>query len=458
MTMKICNSCGCANEDSSFICEDCGAMLPDAPSEGGKKKGGSLNIPKPILIAVAAVLVIALIAGGILLFTPSKKTELADAFRNTVGELDDQTQFRQFFQRAGTYLEEGDYSLSAAFSGTGVDVSLDANYSRRDKLVQGSLKLMGFGLDYSADNKIVQVRFPGEYEVYGFQISDINEITETFNKVFNMPLISQLMPFNLPTDLKLDLFQKTGLKDVVMSIAGEEYTALVESIQVEEWNGESLIVNGRNRDFDVYKITWKSSAMNNFLGALGSGGLLPNVGELVNALLPELDPYVYCYVDEGGYLSGARFTLSGKKCFLLLEGKENLWDSVSLTVESVSGETIVCRGGTQKNGTVERTYLSDGTKDVFEILYDDATGEFSLTTASLGELLRGKANVDGREARVYVTWELPDVGMQSLKISLGELQAEPAHLGEHYADLKSKAWSVIENVIIDWITNFKPAA
>ncbi len=453
--MKYCTNCGCANDDSCFICEECGGMLSDAAPGKGKKNPGSVKIPKPILISVAAVLVIALIAGCVLLLLPGKKTELADAFRNTFGALDGQTQFRQFFSRSDTYLDEGGYSMSAVFSGNGLELSLDADYNRKEKLVQGSLDLMGFALDYSADNKLVQVRFPGEYEVYGFQISDINEITGTFNKAFKMPLISSLMPFKLPTDMKLDLFKKTDLKGVIMSIAGEEYEDLADSIKVEEWNGETLKVNGRNRDFDVYKITWKSSAMTNFLGALGSGGLLPNVGGLVNVLLPEMDPYVFCYVDDGGYLSGLRFTLSGNKCFFLLEGKDNPWDAFTLTAESVSGGVTVCRGGTVKNGTVTRTYLNDGTRDVFEIVYDDATGEFTLSTASLGEVLRGRANADSQGTSLYVTWELPDAGMQSLKVTFGELEQEPEHLGEHYSDLKAMAWSVIENVIIDWITNYK---
>ena len=450
--MKICTNCGASNADSQLICSDCGMLLPESKSG---RKGGSFKIPQPVLIAVLVVLAVGLIAGGIYWALSNRHADLEDAAGNTlrefVGREESYTQFRQFLEISNDLLKDGDYSTHAAYLGS-VSLEIDANYAAGKQLMRGDLMLDGFGLEFSAHKKIMQIRFPGEYEVYGFNVDDVNKILESLNDALSLPLLRDLLPVSLPTDLELDLFARNELTDILENLAGEEYQAFKDSLKIEEWNDETVTIGGRSRSCEVYRISWKSESASKLLGALGSGGFLPNVGGLFNVFLPELDPYVYCYIHED-YLVGVRFTAAGSKCFLVLEGENNLWDNFTLTAEAVSGEVKVYTGTTQRSGADITLRLQDGSTTLLQVNYNDENGTFRVLTQSGGTLVEGQVAVREQKAGIRLNWTLPEAGEQSVEWSIGPLQSEPAQLGEHYSNLGSMAWSVIQNIIIDWATN-----
>lgn len=454
--MKFCSQCGAANEDEMYSCYSCGAPLEADTSYTGQKR--SFGIPKPVLAIAGIVLAVGLIVGGIILAISALGGKMDDALDQTLkeftGDKEEPTQFQRFFEVANQRLEEGDYSMNARFSNGQVDLSFSTDYSRSGKQLRGEMNFDGFDMEFSASKKIVQIRFPGEYEVYGFNVDDINKITEMINDMLNIPFVGNLLPSALPTDLKLDLFAKNNLAGLLEGIAGEEYQAFLDSVKVEDWNDETLAVNGRNVECRVYKVSWKSEALTDLLGALGSGGFLPNVGGLVNALLPEIEPYVYCYVNDEDYLVGARFTAAGTKCLFQLEGEENLWDEFSITAETMSGEVRVYEGARIMNGEAMELYLKDpGGQMMISVAYDDASGDFSLTTATYGTLLTGQVTGKVGEAGIRLNWELPETGHQELVWSITRLRQQPEQLGEKYSDLMTMAWSVLENILNDWLTN-----
>lgn len=454
--MKFCSQCGAANENDMTVCFQCGAMLEPDPGYTGKPRA-SFRIPKPVLIILGLVLAVGLIVGGIVLALSGRESGLEDALGQTFREFADgkeePTQFQQFFITANERLAEGEYTLFAAFSGGRTELELNTDYSRSAKELRGELSLGGFDLEFSAKKKVIQVRFPGAYEVYGFNVDDINKITETFNKLLNMPFVGEVMPISLPTDLELDLFAESDLEGMLEGVAGEEYQAFLDSVEIETWNDETITLRGRSAACSVYKVSWKSEAATELLGALGSGGFLPNVGGLVNSLLPELDPYVYCYIHEDA-LVGARFTAAGAKCFFLLEGGDNLWDEFSLTAQTVSGETKVYRGAMVRSGEAFELYLQDDAgQRVITVEYDDASGKFAVSTASGGTLVTGQVTGKAGEAGIRLNWTLPEAGQQELSWTITRLRSQPQQLGEKYSDLVDMAWSVLESIVIDWISN-----
>jgi len=452
--MKICTNCGATNSDSQLICGECGMLLPETKSD---KKGGAIKIPQPVLIAILAVVAVGLIVGGIVWALSNRHADLETAVNNTleafVGKEEAYTQFRQFMGISNDLLKTGDYSTHASYQGN-VDLEIDANYAVGKQLMRGELMLNGFGLEFSAHKKTMQIRFPGEYEVYGFSVDDVNKILESVNKVLDMPLLRNLLPVALPTDLELDLFERNNLADILENLAGEEYQAFKDSLSIEEWNDEAISIAGRSRNCEVYKISWKSESATKLLGALGSGGFLPNVGGLVNVFLPEMDPYVYCYLYDD-CLVGVRFTAAGSKCFLVLEGRENIWDSFTLTAESMSGGIKVYTGTTERHGADITLRLRDGNITLLQVDYNDDNGSFRVLTQSGATLVDGQVFAREQEAGIRLNWSLPETGEQHVEWSIGALREQPEQLGEKYSNLGSAAWSVLENIFIDWITNGK---
>lgn len=451
--MIICPNCGAANEDGRMICGECGMLLESNSGNYGKKKG-NIRIPKQLLLIIAGVLAVGLLVAGVVALVSGLGNNVENAFQRTIADFSgvekNQTQFEKFLSQSAEQLEDGKYSMYTAFSGGMLQVELNADYDHSRKQIRGDLNICGKELEYSVKKKVIQIRFPGEYEVYGINVDDINKLTKKINGFLDLPLVSEFAPIDLPTDLKLDFFDNPDMKKILDNIAGDQYKEFKKSLKTERWNDETVTINGNSVKCKVYKISWKSEAANNLLGALGSGGLLPDVGELINTVLPEMDPYIYCYINKG-YLTGVRFTVAGNKCFLLLEGEENLWDNFTLTAENIAGEIQTFQGCTVRDGASMDLYLTDGTDRLFSLTYNDETGDFTVGTVAVPELLRGQVKADKQEVSIQLNWTVPELGDQSLTWRIGKLEQPPEQLGEHYSDLMTMAWSVLENFVIDLV-------
>lgn len=448
--MINCSNCGASNENNRSTCCECG--MPISKSSG---QGGTIKIDKSLLLIGGGLLVlVALIFGAVKLFTNQEK-KISRAAVQTISHFSEaeQTSFQKFTSMAEESLKTGDFSTQIYFSGGEDFLEVEADYSRSAKKIRGTVTLNNSGLEFSVKKKEIQIRFPGEYEVYGFKLNDINKIAEKLNNAANIPGFGQLIPVKLPTNLDLDPFAKTTLKGILKSICGEEYKAFIKSVKIEKWNKETITLGSSTEECKVYKISWKSEAATELLGSLASGGVLPNVGSLVNSILPELSPYIYCYLDADNYLVAVRFTAAGAKCFLVLEGEDNPWDSMTLTAEKMSGEILVYSGGVSRNGSEICMRLQDGNKVICQLDYNDDNGEFSFSTASTGVLFYGNVISNAAETGIHLNWFSNGSGTQELRWIIGKLEQSPEPLGEKSSDLMSLTWSVLENLINDWMNH-----
>ena len=447
--MKFCSQCGAANEDTMYSCYSCGAAL-EAAQSGGKKHG--LRISKPVLVIGGILLAAALVIGGIFWAVSGTSGSVARAAKRTMkefsGRRETQTQAAQFLSVANDHLSKGKYTMNAAFSGAIVDLQLHTDYSRPAKKLRGELRLNGYGMEYSAKKNIVQVRFPGEYDVYGFNIKDLNKLTKKINEYLSLPLVKALLPTQLPTDLDVDFFKKVDVGYTLNGLVKKELKEFRKSIEVEKWNDETIVRAGESEKCRVYKVTWDKTALRKLLNALGTGGFLPDVGDWLNSLLPELDPYLYCYVNSENYVVGIRFTTAGAKCSLMLEGEENVWDDIVLTAETITGAVIRYEGALERKGDVTQLYLENTAGEKLLIVdYNDGTGDYAIWTSGIGNLMTGRITCANEQASITANWDSPEFGTQQLRWSIGSLQNKPEQLGEKYLDLKDMGLRILENVI-----------
>lgn len=450
--MKFCANCGAANEPESTVCYACGSELE---AEAKPEKRAFHGISKTPVIIAGIVAAVVLAVGGILWGISKLENKEQTAVQRTFSELiGEETRFHRFFSDVNRLLDQGEFSLEAAFSGGARDWNVEIDYARPANQLQGNVDVDGFTLDFSANKDVVQLQFPGEYEVYGFRVQDVNKVTEKINNLLTLPLVGKLLPSPLPTDLKLNLFEKKNLSDILDDIAGEEYRTFRKHMETEEWNGETINRGDRVENCRVYKVSWKSEDLTSLLGALGSGGFLPNFSGLINLLLPEMDPYLFCYVNQEGYFVGARFTVAAEKCMFLLEGNEDLWENFSVTVDTLSDGVKVYRGGrTWQGERMELSLADEKGQTQLRVCYDDANGAFSLSTASLGDVLSGQVVCEEDTAFLGLLWTVHGSDAQSVALTIGKLSGQPEQLGEKYSDLMSRTWHILENWIGDWLTN-----
>lgn len=446
--MKFCSECGAANENDAFSCYECGAELPAVQTNAKKGRKGSFRIPKPVLIGAAAVLALALVVGlvfGVIALLSGGEDDLGSAFGQTMGAFrdgeKDQTQLQTFMTQVSGCLADGEYTFDLTYDGV-AQLYLRTDYSYSDKQLQGRFNIMGTEFAYSANEKLLQFTIPGQFDnVYGIRPGDLD-------KLLDDPLLSQiagLFTGYIGMDLQADMFPKpTDLEGWFKNAAGDEYEAFLKSVEITEME-EERVLDGRS--CRVYEITWSSAAANELISAVGSLGKLPQIGELLNVLVPELDPECRCYVNDG-YLIGLEFVSAGAQCLFVLEGEENPWDAFSLTVNSVYGESLYYHGALERSGESRHLYLEGEGETLLSLDYNDATGEFAVYTRDTGDLLRGQVTA-GSEATLRLEWNAGEAGVQALTFTLSELRGQPGQLSADYIDLLEMSLTDLTRFLLD---------
>lgn len=444
--MIFCNECGAANEDGSTICYECGAMLTyEAPV---KKRTG---IPKPVLIGGVALLMVALVVGVVLLVLSGSKATLNSALDKTLSAFCDgnaaHTQTREFVDLLNDFLKDGDYTMTVEVDGI-TQMSLVNNYSRGDKKMQGTFagqvdlngSAMSLDLAYSVDKKVIQFSVPGRFDnVYGIQIDKVDSL-------LNNPIFSTLLSGNSSAlNLDMDFFSGSDLDTYFEDMAGDELEALKKSLEVEELDEKEL--NGQV--CQVYKVTWSSDAASELVVAIGGLGKLPQIGELISSLIPELEPECRCYVNKDGYLVGLDFATAGAQCLFALEGKDNPWDTFSLTVNSIYGETLYYAGAMERTGSGVSFYLEDASGTLLRLDYSTLSGNFSFYTKDAGQLLSGQLQSADDRLSMTLEWEIEGTGLQQLRFGMAELDAKPQQLSKNYIDLLDMSLTDLTRFLLD---------
>lgn len=440
--MKFCDACGAANEDSSAVCYDCGALLMD-PAAGKKKK--SSGIPKPVLAIGAVVLVIALIAGvvALVISLTGGEPDVVSAFGKSMDAFADSSnaedsQIHGFVEQLNDYMEDGKYTLRLAYSGNGTALAMETDYDKNARQLQGVLDILDTQITYSVDGKVLQASIPGQFQnVYGVALSEVEEL-------FNHSFVSAITKA-LKVNLDFDFFVGTDLKGYFEELAGDNYEELLASVEIEDLGEKEL--NGEI--CQVYEVTWSSEATTDLIASVGSLGVLPELGSLLNTLLPELEPECRCYVNDDGYLVAVDFVSAGAQCLFVLDGEDNIWDSFNLTVNSIYGESQYYSGALVQNGDEMYLYLK-GESGVFASLeYNDATGDFLLYTQVAGYFLSGNVAVDGKDICLVLEWTVEGSGTQQVTWAMRKLDDEPEQLAAKYIDLLDMSLADWTRLLLD---------
>ena len=427
--MKFCTNCGAANEDSQIICTECGMLLPET-APGGRKKG----IPKLALGIGAGVLALGLAIGGIAWgVSLLGGNDEEDAYDKTMGQFaemgEDKTRLQQFLDQTGSLLTGGEYTLGATWENENASVQWDMDYSRDAKQLNGGIyysntaKGSELELNYSASDEEVQLALPQKTaNIYGFNIPE-------FEKKYRNSLVLSLLPISLPEELDLDFFVQPKGDNLLENLAGGGYDMLLSAIEVEELGERNLTVAGETQTCQAYRVTWSGEDDS------GSFDFLPSVTDLLDAILPDVEPDCLFYINAEGCLIGADFVSKGSQYLFVLEGKENLWDKFSLTKNSLHDDPVVYSGAMVEDGEKLRLYLEGEAGEVWSFDYDDSTGAFTMNTAQTGQILHGEVLMSQEETALRMDWALANSGEQELVLTVTDLQQQPEPLTKGYTDL-----------------------
>lgn len=408
--MMICGECGAVNEAGRTVCSRCGAALPDA-------KPGKTGMRKFLLLTVVGLLAALLVTGAVLLLLAGGKWDLASAFAKTMKALrggENPTQAWVFLEDLSGLLQKGDYTVTLD-SG---EFSLTADCSRDRHVICGTLDGMDQTLAYSLDREAFQFTVPGQFEnVYGVSLKTLEELMHN-------PLFTGVMGSILgKMGIDVEHFAQIDLE----ADAGEAYNALLGSVSLREL--EKMDLAGQN--CQVFEITWSSDALAKFLDSVGT---VPELRGLLTTLIPDPGSECRCYVNRKGYIAGLEFTSAGAQCLLTLEGRENPWDVLTLTRRSVYGETVTYTGGLVRSGTTLEFGLENPDGILIHLVYDQASGEFSLFTEKLGQPLNGTIGT-GNRLELELAWETEEQGPRQLSLTAAPLRGIPEPLSENYIDL-----------------------
>ena len=119
--MKKCHSCGYMNKDSNTFCSECGNPLTDQPSrsaikgEENEKKNKMSRKKTPIVVALAAILVIGLLTGYQLLSKKYSEEAVIEQF-NRLSYKKDKAILKEVIVPADSRLKVNNQSLDALFA------------------------------------------------------------------------------------------------------------------------------------------------------------------------------------------------------------------------------------------------------------------------------------------------------------------------------------------------------
>ena len=470
----ICRYCGNEMKDDAKFCPHCGAVngasslpvypSPEAPVGGGKKKKGLF-----IGLGVALVAVVAGVAVGVSGLFSSPKGQLEKAMARSAAayvqaeksiglpDLDKLTRERSISQRFSMELtgitdQFTNYSLS----------SLEGLGFRMNTGLDGKERKLGFelaafwddedilSLQLAADDAEVYFSSPQltEGEFYGVNTETLGADLERMGETDAGDI-----SFNL-FDL-VDLVAPEGRTEALEQSMREANRALWEAARVDKEGKESVTVNGKSINAQVYRLVLPQRALENYVDAMAdvlssvdymelylemlqAAGLPQDVIADVMDELEYLDPYgdlaetlkyglsvlgdvrLRVYV-SGGYVSAVRYDEriqgSSVKADLYLGGGDEYVDDLSLEV-TVDGVKVTlkstgdhgCKGGT----FTDKTTLQSGLLRITSDCRYDPKGSGNNLSWSLEASGYGSLDMEGRL----------EAGRDSMELHLEEISCK----------------------------------
>lgn len=447
--MKYCESCFAINEDSDLVCISCGASLSTSgnPSSiGGKKKIW-------IVWAILAVLVVAglgLLVGKAVF---GSKNKLANACLRTVNVAQDdllpQNWKKTVLGKAASVLQSPMFTFRADYRINTRQLHLDTDYSRKDKVLRGTASYSNYGdnvelgLCYSIASDTLQICAPDlSSSVYGCNLKKLG-------KVLNNSKLAEILPVTIPEDFPASIFRKTSFTNVLKAYGGEYYDDLVESVESEKLSSRELSLRDRWEKVSVYRVTWSSHAFTKFLSHAWGTKAFSAVGQVLNSIVPEVEPDCLLYVNKDGYMIGFDLVSMGTMYRFLLEGADSLWDYFSLQVTSLYADPIVYTGSAHVNDDTLIIALENEQETFCSLSYDISTGEYSIYTVKSGEVLRGQLTDDNGCYGMSVVFLPQSRNVQELRCQISPIKSTPEPISKEFINLLDMSLTDWQRILLE---------
>lgn len=393
------------NSDDGFVPDYTKSELPT-----------KFDLKKIAVIAAGVLLVIGFIIACVLVLSPDPKDVVEDAYDLTMDSLDDVFAKTDTLSAIGDIAEDiedaeklsmilnlkGDQlEMSADGSETNFDISFSAVVDIENFLMAADLSAVfstdsgdtyipdtNLNINLTTDGKSLMFKLPDTSDVtYGVAINEyiIDRFIDSY--IYRNTSLCRMMPAMMLRMLSAELKSSGGMNTVAdaAEASDELADAFNELKESFEYEGASRLIP-MLEDLDVYRVKYDKDTMEKFgdlLLAYLSTSRGVSVDEYALELLEEIvDAFVsgngkiYVGVNDDGYLTALSLYGGEEFLSLVLQGKENVWDSFGLYIDS---ELILKAGMKQTKGGFELSFVD--TDDVgFVVGYNDKAGKLTVTT------------------------------------------------------------------------------
>lgn len=432
--MKYCENCFAINEDSEVVCISCGTPLSPSSIAHTTHKWDWRIVWIAIAVLVVGGLGICIGKTGF-----SSRNKLEKACLKTMNVVQEQLSpdknSKTGWEEATSLLQSQTFNASIGYRTGSQELLMDTDYSKKDRSLRGSAIYrnlsdgVSLGLDCSIVSNVLQISVPAlSNSVYGCNVKKLGTI------LANSKLAS-ILPVSVPKDFGTAVFKKITAQDILKSYGGEHYEELCESVEHKKLSDQVLSVGDRQEKVSVYKVTWSSHAFTEFISHAWGYKLFSSIGQMINSVIPEVEPDCLLYINKKGYLIGFDFVSMGTKYLFLLEGQEDPWEQFSMRVTSLYSDPVIYTGSKQISNNMLLMELKNEQKSFCSLKYNGSTGAFSLCTARHGELLRGNLIHSGDTYGATVQLSPEDGRILELNCQFSPLDHTPSSLSKEYFDL-----------------------
>ena len=384
-----------------------------------RRKGPGLIAVVAVIAAVVVLLVSLMPKGGTLYQAVRMSGEELLGHTGSVSVLPDR------LVRMEELWNGGDYTMGLSLQMPTLNITVEADYSARHKKMDGALAVGKTGepwqvaMEFRANQKKMYFEAPGlVQDAYGFTLED-------FNQRFEGSAAFEIFPVK---GLRLHLFRPTDLRGYLKRAFGSDWDAFEKTLKTEKFDTREFLLGERTEKCTVYRVSWGPAAAEKLL-AKSTGPLQPLTNGLLS-LIPDLEPEFRLFLDSRDRLVGCDFSTPIGKYTLLLEGQENVWESISLEVLYINGASRHLTGEITEVGELVQLQLADEAGTYFLAAYNNTTGDFQVIREN-AVLLEGSLKEEGDTVKL----ELSLGGDAVLSMALKPLQRQPEGPTRKYLEL-----------------------
>lgn len=443
--MAICPVCKTINSETDTRCARCNYPLESALDDEDYSEHDRCRAGKRILtLVVIAALVCAIAFIGTSLFM--KRNPVSEAISTSGDEfmacLAESGNLSEVFANVQAISKSGSFELDLKLADPKKAVEINLDYGKKAKLMSGFVlydnkeKNIAVDIEFFADKKRMLLLAPNLVEdAYGFKFSDFESKYEDsrLRKIIGMPSAEKF---------KLGLYESINLKEILKTQAGKKWDEFVTSISVKKFEKREMRLGQTEKTVTVYKVTWSAEAAEKLAKKLTERTLLAMPVNIVS-LLPNVESDCRVFIDEDGRFVGGNFILHGNKYTLLLEGGENVWNSISLDVLPLTGEARHLTGGFTAVEEDIHLSLEDETGSFLHLDYDNESGEYFLQSP-FGTRLKGCLLPKDGGYELTLEGNISQEGSTGIRMTVLPADGDPATTERKYVDLfnmKAGEWT-----------------